>query len=683
MHVCKQIVLRYSLSHRSLSTCFWLGVTVQQRMSGSAKKRGAPAASKPSATSTVAPVDAAPAGQGALSFGFALALLLGVRVAGTLYYNMITDCDETFNYWEPTHYLLYGRGQQTWEYAPNYALRSYAYTGLHALIGYLVGGAFGADKIFVFHATRVVLAVVCGLGEAVFYRGVAKALGPRVGLYTLAGLALSAGMLHAAPAYLPSTFTMVGLLFSWGFWLLGHGAAAVAAAVLAMVLGWPFAIFVLAGMGLHLLITHRWVPLILSGVLSLALSLGVMCSIDHHFYGRWLIAPWNIIAYNALGQGGGGQGSELYGVEGPEFFAINLFLNFNALWVLAVLSPLAVAALSILPRTAAPTAADADADPSGKAKAATTLPAFWTSLAAVSPLWLWFVLMSVRPHKEERFMFVVFPLIPLAAAVTAVVAERLLAAAAAAMVGPRVASRVRQLLFFTLFAVVALISVSRIVGQVSAYAAPFAAWTAFARLTAAPAGVTAPAASKAAQPLSVCVGKEWYRFPASYFLPEHTVQGRGAPAELRYIKSGFSGLLPQPYLAVNGTAALRTGFNDENKEETDRYVPAVSCDYLVDLALPTPRGTQEGAVKGYEPHFAPGAIIATTATGAAEPESCPCVNGDAEGSTRWISVWEAPFLHADSTPSRARAFYVPGYTLQHAVYGTYHVLKRVDCCAFR
>lgn len=28
----------------------------------------------------------------------------------------VGDCDETFNYWEPTHYLLYGFGFQTWEY---------------------------------------------------------------------------------------------------------------------------------------------------------------------------------------------------------------------------------------------------------------------------------------------------------------------------------------------------------------------------------------------------------------------------------------------------------------------------------------------------------------------------------------------------------------------------------------
>uniref|UniRef100_T1GP40 Uncharacterized protein n=1 Tax=Megaselia scalaris TaxID=36166 RepID=T1GP40_MEGSC len=34
----------------------------------------------------------------------------------------ISDCDETFNYWEPLHYVIYGRGLQTWEYSPEFAL---------------------------------------------------------------------------------------------------------------------------------------------------------------------------------------------------------------------------------------------------------------------------------------------------------------------------------------------------------------------------------------------------------------------------------------------------------------------------------------------------------------------------------------------------------------------------------
>jgi len=34
----------------------------------------------------------------------------------SVYFNIVHDCDEVFNYWEPLHYLLYGYGLQTWEY---------------------------------------------------------------------------------------------------------------------------------------------------------------------------------------------------------------------------------------------------------------------------------------------------------------------------------------------------------------------------------------------------------------------------------------------------------------------------------------------------------------------------------------------------------------------------------------
>ena len=39
-----------------------------------------------------------------------------------------------------------------------------------------------------------------------------------------------------------------------------------------------------------------------------------------------------------------------------------------------------------------------------------------TLLAALASLWGWLVVMGAQPHKEERFMFVVYPLIALAAA---------------------------------------------------------------------------------------------------------------------------------------------------------------------------------------------------------------------------------------------------------------------------
>ena len=45
----------------------------------------------------------------------ALGILLIARGLSASH-NLVHDCDEVFNYWEPLHYLLYGYGFQTWEY---------------------------------------------------------------------------------------------------------------------------------------------------------------------------------------------------------------------------------------------------------------------------------------------------------------------------------------------------------------------------------------------------------------------------------------------------------------------------------------------------------------------------------------------------------------------------------------
>ena len=49
--------------------------------------------------------------------GYAVAVLAlaSARLLSAAY-NLIHDCDEVYNYWEPLHYFLYGEGFQTWEY---------------------------------------------------------------------------------------------------------------------------------------------------------------------------------------------------------------------------------------------------------------------------------------------------------------------------------------------------------------------------------------------------------------------------------------------------------------------------------------------------------------------------------------------------------------------------------------
>ena len=53
------------------------------------------------------------------------------------------------------HYLLYGKGFQTWEYSPEYALRSYAYLWLHALPLYIYNILFGANKVIRWYSSSI------------------------------------------------------------------------------------------------------------------------------------------------------------------------------------------------------------------------------------------------------------------------------------------------------------------------------------------------------------------------------------------------------------------------------------------------------------------------------------------------------------------------------------------------
>ena len=651
-----------------------------------------------------------------LLFWPCFAVLGATRIIGTLVYPLIGDCDETFNYWEPTHYMMYGSGLQTWEYDPEYAFRSYAYVGLHALVAAVCGGAWGADKIAVFHRTRVVLALCCAACEAFFVSGVAFRLGTRTGALTLAALMLSAGMTHAAPAFLPSTFTMYGLLVAWGSWMRDPKAAGggvwtlVGGVVVALALGWPFAVVALVPFGLHVLATRPFVSLLIAGVAWAVLVLGVSAVVDRIYYQRWLIAAWHIVLYNAFGVGGDGTGSDLYGVEPRSFYASNLTLNFNVQAALAAVSPLAVFVA----------AASAATIPNRMAM----ISRVGYIAAALSQLWLWFVLMSSRPHKEERFMFVVFPLISLAAAVTLETVAGVLDSVVGALwrgetspTKSRTAASpvmpihyVSRALVAVTFAAAALLSASRVTALVTGYSAPFAAWTALAREVSVDANGGAAAFAEPVRSIAhagkswlanarppapdaepgavVCVGKEWYRFPASFFLPERAAAPlrkatRGGPARLAFLKSGFGGQLPQPYLEGSGGASVpRSGFNDVNAEEPGRYIRDVAdCDYVVDFELPTPRSSQDGAI--YEPYFAPGALL--------EADDTACATADAPAQ-QWRSVFSAPFLHADSARLRseaypallwslARAFWIPRVSEARNVYGAYRVLRREAPCA--
>jgi alpha-1,2-mannosyltransferase len=162
-------------------------------------------------------------------------------------FNYISDCDEVFNYWEPTHYLQHGRGLQTWEYrytsialsnfaCPDYALRSYAYLYPQVFVG-RVAEQLGLSRVQQFYVIRWFLGVTCSLCQTYLYCSIKNHPGcARTGIptFTFIFLLVSTGMFVSGTgmlkmrivaktvAYLPSSFAMYCFMVAEASWLSGR-----------------------------------------------------------------------------------------------------------------------------------------------------------------------------------------------------------------------------------------------------------------------------------------------------------------------------------------------------------------------------------------------------------------------------------------------------------------------------
>lgn len=259
-------------------------------------------------------------------------------------------------------------------------------------------------------------------------------------------------------------------------------------------------------------------------------------AVDFIFFRKFAIVPWNIVAYNIFG--GQGRGPEIFGIEPWTFYIRNLLLNFNVWFILAmVTAPLLVLQILFQPH-------------------ATSTQTLLRSITLVAPFYMWFGIFTLQPHKEERFMYPSYPFLALNAAISL----HIILAYISSSKPKEIIGRVPLKLKWTLVISVVLVAINagllRIIGMVTAYNAPLKVFEPLEQLEASG---------------SLCLGKEWYRFPSSFFLPD------GMRA--KFIRSEFRGLLPgefpeaTSYLSrVESTSLVPPGMNDLNEEDTGKYV---------------------------------------------------------------------------------------------------------------
>lgn len=262
----------------------------------------------------------------------------------------------------------------------------------------------------------------------------------------------------------------------------------------------------------------------------------------------------------------------------------------------------------------------------------------------LSGLLLWFLVFVVQSHKEERFMFPAYPLLCLCAAFSIEMVHK-----SVTYLVPRLAYIYSSLVLLFVFVSVFL-SISRglalykgllrMVNIVhsnlldfffSGFHAPFDTWMELGKIHH-DLNIT-----KLKNPVNVCVGKEWHRFPNSFFLPDSTNW------KVRFIESEFRGQLPKPYSETfDGTRIIPTDMNHLNVEEPSRYINTTECHFLIDTDH-----------REYGPRDPP-------------------YSKDTEN---WEILISNPFLDTMNSPVIWRAFYLPFITEAKCSYVNYNLLK--------
>ena len=195
--------------------------------------------------------------------------------------------------------------------------------------------------------------------------------------------------------------------------------------------------------------------------------------------------------YNIFSSTGG---PDLYGTEPWTFYFRNLLINFNMWFILALLSLPLFLIQKVL---------------------SNQQHGFQSGLRTIvflSPFYMWLGIFTLQPHKEERFMYPAYPFIALNAAMGLhIVLSAFGNSDPKTLVGKIPAKLklavVMAVMFFSLD-----LGLARIASLYTAYSAPLKIYGPLG------AGVFGQQ-GLGSRGDNVCFGKEWYRFPSSYFLP--------------------------------------------------------------------------------------------------------------------------------------------------------------------
>jgi alpha-1,2-mannosyltransferase len=170
----------------------------------------------------------------------------------------------------------------------------------------------------------------------------------------------------------------------------------------------------------------------------------------------------------------------------------------------------------------------------------------------LASIYLWLAIFSFQPHKEERFMYVIYPLICYNATQAIETCTTSFQKMSTGRLQPSVTRGFIHAFRWGIFLSYSLLSLARILAVVRAYGAPMEIY------------------ENIMPSSTICLAKDWYRFPSSFFIP--------TLSRPFFVKSAFDGLLPGKFYEGNhthwrsGTWRIPSGMNNQNREDLSHLV---------------------------------------------------------------------------------------------------------------
>ncbi|KAI9299198.1 hypothetical protein K502DRAFT_361729 [Neoconidiobolus thromboides FSU 785] len=491
-------------------------------------------------------------------------ILLFVRVT-SVFYSTIQDCDEVYNYWEPLHFLQFNSGLQTWEYSPEYGLRSYAYLLLHYIPLRMIQ-LFTKNKILLFYFLKSIFAILSSCCEIFLIHNIKLYHSIELSNYVYLFLIFNSGMQHGAIAFLPSTFAMLTttLYFSFSFNQYQSNNKLIINLILLAVgalWGWPFS----AAIGIPYVL--EWLLIqnnydIVNGIFKvvkysvrITLAVGIpLLLVDSYFYQKLIIVPFNIVFYNVLAANKE-AGPDIFGVEEWYYYLINGILNFNIGFVLAIMS-LFIGLLSMIIQ-----------------KNINLKIVF-----KLIPFYWWLLIFSFQPHKEERFLYPIYPIILVNAAITLIYYKSIIIQIIDIdfiknnKIVQQGLIKLYKWSIYIMFLIYIILSFSRSYGQFKYYYGDIKLYKNINQFN------NNNNNNNNSNEVILCLGDEWYKYPSTYFLQSNV--------QLKFIHQNFNGLLPQPYLKnskhwYQSTSIILNNNNNKNQLIKDRFIPITKCNFII------------------------------------------------------------------------------------------------------